>query len=632
MKQAFALFTALLILSVSTFANENNNITLGDCEWGGYFAKPNCGNKYPKGTNMYVKWNAEDHEDIDYVKLYLNGHEVRKESSAPYEWGKSGSSDDELKNMQPGNYKLKVKIKDECGDYHYKECHFEIEGHDECNWNGYFDKPDCGKKYPKGTNMYVRWKADKHQDIEYVKLYLNGHEIRKESSAPYEWGKSGSSDDELKNMQPGNYKLKVKIKDKCGDYHYKECHFEIEGDDDCNWNGYFDKPDCGKKYPKGTNMYVRWKADKHQDIEYVKLYLNGHEIRKESSAPYEWGKSGSSDDELKNMQPGNYKLKVKIKDKCGDYHYKECHFEIEGHDECNWNGYFDKPDCGKKYPKGTNMYVRWKADKHQDIEYVKLYLNGHEIRKESSAPYEWGKSGSSDDELKNMQPGNYKLKVKIKDKCGDYHYKECHFEIEGHDECNWNGYFDKPDCGKKYPKGTNMYVRWKADKHQDIEYVKLYLNGHEIRKESSAPYEWGKSGSSDDELKNMQPGNYKLKVKIKDNCGDYHYKECHFEIEGADCNWNAWFEYPDCGDTYDEGKNIYVKVKAEKHQDIEWMKLYIDGKEIRKESSAPYEWGKSGSSDDELKDMEEGEYRLKVKIKDKCGDYHYKECKFYVED
>ncbi len=411
----------------------------------------------------------------------------------------------------------------------------------------------------------------------------------------------------------------------------------------CNSDSWFKYPDNGKTFEKGTNVYVKVNAEDHGDIEYMKLYLNGHQIRKEYNAPYEWGKPGGSDDELKNMQPGEYKLKVKIKDECGDYRYEECKFYVEDdcNYECEYDAWFEKPICGNKYPKGSNIYVKVKAKKHQHIEWMKLYVNGHQVRKESSAPYEWGKSGSSDNELKNMQPGEYKLRVKIKDKCGDYHIIKCKIYIEEEcDEpqhCEWDAWFDKPNCGGDYYKGDNIYVKVKAKKHQHIEWMKLYVNGHEVRKESNAPYEWGKSGSSDSELKNMQPGEYKLKVKIKDVCGDYHYIECNIYVkdecdEPDHCEWDSWFEHPNCNNTYDEHCNIYVKVKAKKHQHIEWMKLYVNGHEVRKENNAPYEWGKSGSSDSELKNLEEGEYRLKVKIKDICGDYHYKECKIYVED
>lgn len=102
-------------------------------------------------------------------------------------------------------------------------------------------------------------------------------------------------------------------------------------------------------------------------------------------------------------------------------------------------------------------------------------------------------------------------------------------------------------------------------------------------------------------------------------------------IEG-NCNWKSWFKYPQNNKTYEAGKDVYVKVDAQKYQDIAYMELYIGNKLIRKESQYPYEWCKgSGSSDSYLRKMKPGTYKLKCKIKDKCGKYHEVYCTFYVK-
>ena len=316
----------------------------------------------------------------------------------------------------------------------------------------------------------------------------------------------------------------------------------------CNWDSWFESPYNGHKYDNGSDIYCKVKPRKYQDITEMKLYINGQYIRKESNYPYEWCKSNSSSDhQLRNMKPGHYKLKVKIKDRCGIYHEKYCNFEIKGGYNggginpggCNWDSWFEYPKSGHKYDSGSDIYCKVKPNKYQDIEYMKLYVNGHFIRKESNYPYEWCKSNSSSDQqLRNMQPGHYTVKVKIKDRCGYEHEKQCSFEIKGHNNgggngnCDWNSWFEYPSNGHKYNRGSNIYCKVKPNKYQDIEYMKLYINGHFVRKESHYPYEWCKSNSSgDNQLRNMQPGHYTVKVKIKDKCGYEHEKECRFEIK-----------------------------------------------------------------------------------------------------
>ncbi len=473
-----------------------------------------------------------------------------------------------------------------------------------CNWNSWFEYPSNGNQYDQGCDMYVKVKPQKYQDIEYMKLYIDGHYIRKESNYPYEWCKSGSSGDtRLRNMSPGNYRLKVKIKDRCGYEHEEECNFEVKsgygnGGGNCDWDSWFEYPNNGHKYDNGSDIYCKVRPQKYQDIEYMKLYINGQFIRKESSYPYEWCKSNSSSDhQLRNMQAGHYRVKVKIKDRCGYEHEKECNFEIKGGNtnacidpsqinqnaacnyiynpvcgcnnvtysnscvaenagvqnwtsgpcsgggnttgNCDWDSWFEYPNNGHKYDFNSDVYVKVKPNKYQDVEYMKLYINGQFIRKESSYPYEWCKSGSSSDhQLRNMQAGHYTVKVKIKDRCGNEHEKECRFEIKGHNNgggngnCDWNSWFEYPSNGQKYNRGSNIYCKVKPNKYQDIEYMKLYVNGQYVRKESHYPYEWCKSNSSgDNQLRNMQPGHYTVKVKIKDKCGYEHEKECNFEIK-----------------------------------------------------------------------------------------------------
>ena len=98
------------------------------------------------------------------------------------------------------------------------------------------------------------------------------------------------------------------------------------------------------------------------------------------------------------------------------------------------------------------------------------------------------------------------------------------------------------------------------------------------------------------------------------------------------CQWKSWFKYPQNNASYDEGKDVYVRVDPQKYQDIQSMELYVNGHYIRKEMNYPYEWCKgSGNSDSHLRNMKAGTYKLKTRIKDKCGSYHEIYCTFHIK-
>jgi hypothetical protein len=200
--------------------------------------------------------------------------------------------------------------------------------------------------------------------------------------------------------------------------------------------------------------------------------------------------------------------------------------------------------------------------------------------------------------------------------------------------CNWNSWFEYPQKHTFYA-GEDVYVRVKPQKHYDINYMEIWVNNQYIRKETSYPYEWCKSsGGGDNYLRNLTPGNYKIKCKIVDKCGGCHYIYYDICVTGNNnyCNWNSWFQYPQHNKHYNKGCDMYVRVDCQKHQDIEWMELYVNNQCIRKETSYPYEWCKgSGNSDYKLRNMQKGCYYLKVKIKDKCGQYHEKYCTIYID-
>ena len=323
---------------------------------------------------------------------------------------------------------------------------------------------------------------------------------------------------------------------------------------------------------------------------------------------------------------------------------------LTGH--CEWHAWFKYPKSNGSYEEGKSVYVRVDPKKYHDIQHMELYINGKYIRKESSYPYEWAKGGgNSDHYLRHMKPGTYKLKCRIKDKCGKYHEIYCTFYVKGHHgggdpghgHCNYKAWFKYPQNGKSYPVGSDVYVRLDAQHYNKIKYVELYVNGKFIRKESSYPYEWCKgNGNSDGYLRHLKPGTYKLKARVYDHCGKYKDYYCTFYVKGGggqpgggghdNCEYQSWFKYPKNNGSYNHGSDVYVRVDPKKYQDIQEMQLYVNGKFVRKESSYPYEWCKgSGNSDSYLRNLKKGTYNLKCRVKTDCGQWYEYFCKFYVK-
>lgn len=312
---------------------------------------------------------------------------------------------------------------------------------------------------------------------------------------------------------------------------------------------------------------------------------------------------------------------------------------------CTWKSWFKYPKNNGSYTEGKPVYVRVDPQSYHNIASMELFINGKFVRKEVKYPFEWCKSSGGDNYLRNLKRGTYKLKVRIKDKCGKYHEIYCTFFVKGHNggghnngDCTYKSWFKYPQNGKYFNAGSDVYVKLDAQLFQNIKHVALYVNGKFVRKEINFPYEWAKgSGNSDAYLRNLKPGTYKLKARVFDKCGKYKDYYCTFYVKGHNgggnqgCKYKSWYKYPKNNGTYRYGDDVYVRVDTEKYQDIQEMHLYVNGKFVRKESNYPYEWCKgSGNSDTYLRNLKRGTYNLKVRVKTKCGKWYEYFCKFYV--
>ena len=291
-----------------------------------------------------------------------------------------------------------------------------------CNWNSWFEYPNKTQYLPS-EDVYVRVKAQYYQHISYMELYVNGHYIRKESSAPYEWCKNSSGDNYLRNLTPGSYTLKVKIKDKCGQAHYIQRQITVVGINPnyCQFNN----PLVDLYWLKNLKQsHSNWKIDQYNKN--GKVFFKLYQCNVTHYQIYWYDCNGNLVCSHLNTSQPNGSVSGAQYIKCW---WNPCNGG-GGNNYCTWNSWFEYPQNNQSFNHGCNVYVKVKPQKYQDIAYMELYLNGQYIRKESHYPYEWCKGGGNGDyKLRNMSPGYYTLKVKIKDKCGSVNWKTCKFYV-----------------------------------------------------------------------------------------------------------------------------------------------------------------------------------------------------------
>ena len=88
------------------------------------------------------------------------------------------------------------------------------------------------------------------------------------------------------------------------------------------------------------------------------------------------------------------------------------------------------------------------------------------------------------------------------------------------------------------------------------------------------------------------------------------------------------FATPSHGQHFSSGSDVYVKVNASDRDGIRKVKLYLNGRFVRTENYAPYDW--AASKDHEFNNMAPGTYVLKAKAIDNRGYYKTTQITIYV--
>ncbi|UZO81567.1 Ig-like domain-containing protein [Aquimarina sp. ERC-38] len=167
---------------------------------------------------------------------------------------------------------------------------------------------------------------------------------------------------------------------------------------------------------------------------------------------------------------------------------------------------------------------------------------------------------------------------------------------------------------------TKMVVSVNAsDSDGSVTEVKLYMDNKLIRVQKNAPYRWGEGANASETL-GLSKGSHILKVEAKDNKGAVRTITRTFTVKTANgsnnFNGTISFANPSGNTTLNRGyTNFYIKAKTSGN--IQQVSLYIDGKFIRTERVAPYEWG--NGSRKETTGLNTGNHTFKLVAQDANG-------------
>ena len=165
------------------------------------------------------------------------------------------------------------------------------------------------------------------------------------------------------------------------------------------------------------------------------------------------------------------------------------------------------------------------------------------------------------------------------------------------------------------------------DSDGQVKKVDLFINGSYYDTDTTAGYKFDIDG--------LNAGSYTLFTRVYDNDGAQS-KSADVKLTVKDPTTptnpggedNISFVYPKDGEILNEGTDLYVKVSA---PDSKNVKLYLNGVLVRRESRAPYEWGKESQPDTVLANLSGGDYELKAVAETLSGERVNKTISFKVK-
>lgn len=156
-----------------------------------------------------------------------------------------------------------------------------------------------------------------------------------------------------------------------------------------------------------------------------------------------------------------------------------------------------------------------------------------------------------------------------------------------------------------------------------ISRMRLFINNQLVRQENIAPYEWG-NGNNADETLGLGVGTHNFRVVMRDSNGNFSVDRFVLTVTPNQSGENfVNFTSPSGNRTVQLGYNS-LQIEAVgnvNNGNISRMSLLIDGRFVRQEFFAPYEWG-NGNNSNETLGLGVGNHTIRVIMRDNNGNFY----------
>lgn len=156
----------------------------------------------------------------------------------------------------------------------------------------------------------------------------------------------------------------------------------------------------------------------------------------------------------------------------------------------------------------------------------------------------------------------------------------------------------------------------------NIRHISLFIDGNKIRDERVAPYTWGR-GSNASETLGLGVGTHNVRARMVANNGDVYNDTFTLTVTRSSNNRRSVnFVTPSGNLTLPQG---YGRLELEAVGNvpggsIDRMSLLIDGRFVRHENIAPYNWG-IGNTRNETRGLSVGTHEIRVILRDNNGNF-----------
>jgi len=380
----------------------------------------------------------------------------------------------------------------------------------------------------------------------------------------------------------------------------------------------FVTPTDQQVFAQGSNVSVSVSAsDEDGSISNVRLFLNGQLVRQLNNAPYTW--SSATDPLLSNMAAGSYVLLARATDNRGNIAETSITISIQSNNTNNQPPIvrFEVPNNLQTYQEGEELYVKVDAsDNDGTISVVRLYFDGTLLRDERVPPFEWGGTVNNDPEIQNLQAGTHTLRTVATDNGGATSEATINITVTtAGTNLPPEITFVNPKDGQTLVSGTSLTVRTDAiDADGTVSGVRLSLDGQFIAEDNTAPYEWASAAYS--QLANLQVGSHTFQATATDNHGATSQTSIVVNViapSGGNMLPIVDIITPKQGNNFPVGTNVKVQATAtDLDGSVTRVLAYLNGRALRRDTEAPYEWDGASSADPLLSNMKAGTYELKV--------------------